>query len=191
MRSRARSSTSGSRRCRRPVSGAGAPSRSRSTARFASRPSALCATQSVVLRALMLGLTVALAALCGSASSGTAATPSLDTARGKALRSQGSAPMRTAAIVLDVRTGTPVYAFNSTASLLPASVEKLAVSYTALRVLGPRFRFRTELVGVGGRTGRVWHGSLGLVGYGDPTLTPADLNRIARRFADTGDRKST
>ena|SRR6187200_2315526 len=138
------------------------------------------------MRALTFVLTVALAALGGSAASGTAAAPSLNTALGNALRSKGIAPTRTAAIVLDVRTGTPVYAFNSTASLLPASVEKLAVSYTALRVLGPRFRFRTELVGVGARTGRVWHGSLGLVGYGDPTLTPADLNRIARRFADTG-----
>ena len=138
------------------------------------------------MRALTLVLTVALAALGGSAASGTAAAPSLNTALGKALHSQGIAPTRTAAIVVDVRTGAPLYAFNSTASLLPASVEKLAVSYTALRVLGPRFRFRTELVGVGARTGRVWHGSLGLVGYGDPTLTPADLNRIARRFADTG-----
>ena len=117
------------------------------------------------MRALTLVLTVALAALGGSAASGTAAAPSLNTALGDALRSQGIAPRRTAAIVLDVRTGTPVYAFNSTASLLPASVEKLAVSYTALRVLGPQFRFRTELVGVGARTGRVWHGSLGLVGY--------------------------
>jgi D-alanyl-D-alanine carboxypeptidase/D-alanyl-D-alanine-endopeptidase (penicillin-binding protein 4) len=139
-----------------------------------------------VIRALTLALIAAVAALGGSTSSGTAATPSLDTALGKALHSRGIAPTRTAAIVLDVRTGAPLYAFNSTASLLPASVEKLAVSYTALRVLGPRFRFRTELVGVGARSGRVWHGSLGLVGYGDPTLTPADVNRIARRFADTG-----
>jgi len=90
------------------------------------------------MRALTFVLTVALAALGGSAASGTAAAPSLNTALGNALRSQGIAPTRTAAIVLDVRTGTPVYAFNSTASLLPASVEKLAVSYTALRVLGPR-----------------------------------------------------
>jgi D-alanyl-D-alanine carboxypeptidase/D-alanyl-D-alanine-endopeptidase (penicillin-binding protein 4) len=139
-----------------------------------------------VIRALTLVLTVALAALCGSATSGTAATPTLSTALGKALHSQGIAPTRTAAIVLDVRTGAPLYAFNSTASLVPASVEKLAVSYAALRVLGPQFRFRTELVGVGARSGHVWHGSLGLVGYGDPTLTPRDLNRIARRFADTG-----
>ena len=136
--------------------------------------------------ALALVVTTVLAVLCGSTNAGTAATPSLNAALGKALRSQGIAPTRTAAIVLDVRSGAPLFAYNSTASLLPASVEKLAVSYAALRVLGPRFRFRTELVGVGSRSGRVWHGSLGLVGYGDPTLMRADLERIARRFAATG-----
>jgi D-alanyl-D-alanine carboxypeptidase/D-alanyl-D-alanine-endopeptidase (penicillin-binding protein 4) len=113
----------------------------------------------------------------------------MNTALGKALRSPGIARTATAAIVLDVRTGTPLFAYNSTASLLPASVEKLAVSYAALRVFGPRFRFRTELVGVGSRSGRVWHGSLGLVGYGDPTLTRMDLERLARRFAATGIRR--
>jgi serine-type D-Ala-D-Ala carboxypeptidase/endopeptidase (penicillin-binding protein 4) len=35
----------------------------------------------------------------------------------------------------------------------------------------------------------VWHGNLVLVGYGDPTLTGADLERLARRFADTGVRR--
>jgi len=110
-------------------------------------------------------------------------------ALGKALRAQGIAPNRTAAIAVDAHSGATLYTYNSTASLLPASAEKLAVSYTALRVLGPRFRFRTELVGVGSRTGRVWHGALGLVGYGDPTLTPKDLDRLARRFAATGIRR--
>jgi D-alanyl-D-alanine carboxypeptidase/D-alanyl-D-alanine-endopeptidase (penicillin-binding protein 4) len=139
-----------------------------------------------VKHTLALVCATLVAALCGSAAAGSAAPRSLDTALAKALRSPGIAPARTGAIVLDVRTGAPVFAYNSAASLLPASVEKLAVSYSALRVLGPRFRFRTELVGVGWRSGRVWHGSLGLVGYGDPTLTRADLERIARRFAATG-----
>ena len=113
----------------------------------------------------------------------------MDGPLGRALRAQGIAPDRTAAIVVDAGTGATLYAHNSTASLLPASVEKLAVSFTALHVLGPRFRFRTELVGVGSRSGRVWHGNLVLVGYGDPTLTRADLERLARRFADTGIRR--
>ena len=134
-----------------------------------------------------LALMAVLVSLGSSAAPGTAAAPSLDAALGKALRAPGIATARTGAIVVDADTGATLYAHNSTASLLPASVEKLAVSYTALHVLGPGFRFRTELVGVGLRSGRVWHGSLGLVGYGDPTLRRADLDRLARRFADTRD----
>lgn len=34
--------------------------------------------------------------------------------------------------------------------------------------------------------GDTWSGNLWLVGYGDPTLTVADVERMARRFADTG-----
>ena len=61
-----------------------------------------------------------------------------------ALRSQGIAPTRTAAIVLDVRTGAPLYAFNSTASLLPASVEKLAVSFSKGCYLGQEVVYMLE-----------------------------------------------
>ena len=63
------------------------------------------------------------------------------------------------------------------------------MSLAALEVLGPRFRFRTEVVGVGARRGRVWRGSLWLVGYGDPTLAVPDLERLARSFAATGIRR--
>ncbi len=54
---------------------------------------------------------------------------------------------------------------------------------------GPRFRFRTEVVGVGTRSGRVWNGNLWLVGFGDPTLDRRDLDRLAQRFAATGIRR--
>ena len=56
-------------------------------------------------------------------------------------------------------------------------------------MLGPRFRFRTELVGAGSRAGDTWRGNLWLVGYGDPTLTRADLEQLVRRFAATGIRR--
>jgi serine-type D-Ala-D-Ala carboxypeptidase/endopeptidase (penicillin-binding protein 4) len=132
---------------------------------------------------------VGLALPAASASTAPAAPPGLDLALAGALRAPGIAADRTAAIAVDVRTGETIYAKNSARSLLPASAEKLAVSFTALEVLGPQFRFRTEVVGAGARSGRVWHGDLGLVGYGDPTLTGADLDRLARRFAATGIRR--
>jgi D-alanyl-D-alanine carboxypeptidase/D-alanyl-D-alanine-endopeptidase (penicillin-binding protein 4) len=115
-----------------------------------------------------------------------AASEDLQSALAKALRAPGIEQRATAALVIDLRTGATVFASNADASLLPASAEKLPVSFAALRVLGPRFRFRTEVVATGRRTGRVWRGNVWLVGYGDPTLTLADLDRLARRFAATG-----
>jgi D-alanyl-D-alanine carboxypeptidase/D-alanyl-D-alanine-endopeptidase (penicillin-binding protein 4) len=132
-----------------------------------------------------LAAAIAVAALLGTTAS-TAAAPSIDLALGQALRSPGIAPGQTAAIAIDLRSGETVYSQNSSRGLLPASAEKLSVSFTALHVLGPRFRFRTELVGTGHRAGRVWKGDLFLVGYGDPTLDRSDLDRLARRFAATG-----
>lgn len=106
-----------------------------------------------------------------------------------ALRAPGISPRRTGALVIDLRTGATVYSQNARTSLVPASAEKLAVSFTALKVLGPRYRFRTEVVGAGRRDGRVWKGNLWLVGFGDPTLERADLDRLARKFAATGIRR--
>ncbi len=117
------------------------------------------------------------------------ATPALDRALGRALATPNVDPARTGALAVDLSTGAVVFQSNADRGLVPASAEKLAVSFTALRVLGPRFRFRTEVVGVGSRSGRVWRGDLGLVGFGDPTLTIADLDRLARRFAATGIRR--
>ena len=102
------------------------------------------------------------------------------------MQAPGIAASQTAAIAVDLRSGETLFSQNGRRGLLPASVEKLSVSFTALHVLGPRFRFRTELVGKGRRSGGTWRGDLFLVGYGDPTLDGSDLDRLARRFADTG-----
>jgi D-alanyl-D-alanine carboxypeptidase/D-alanyl-D-alanine-endopeptidase (penicillin-binding protein 4) len=139
------------------------------------------------VRALVVAALAAV--LCTSVSPTQAASSSLGTALARALRTPGVTPSRTAAIAVDLRTGQTVFAQNSRTSLLPASVEKLGVAFTALHVLGPSFRFHTEVVGVGSRTGRAWNGNLMLVGCGDPTLTRADLNRLARRVATTGIRR--
>jgi D-alanyl-D-alanine carboxypeptidase/D-alanyl-D-alanine-endopeptidase (penicillin-binding protein 4) len=139
----------------------------------------------VTLAVLALGV----AATGATASKTAAASHDLDAALARALKAPGVDPRRTGAIVLDVRTGETVYSSNARLSLLPASAEKLAVSFSALHILGPGFRFRTEVLASGSRRGRVWDGNLWLVGFGDPTLTSADLNRLARRFAATGIRR--
>jgi serine-type D-Ala-D-Ala carboxypeptidase/endopeptidase (penicillin-binding protein 4) len=129
---------------------------------------------------------VALVTALGTGSTTTAAPHDLEATLAEALRAPGIDQRHAAAIAVDLRTGQTVYSSNARLSLHPASTEKLPVSFTALRVLGPRYRFRTEVVGFGSRSGRVWKGNLWLVGFGDPTLGRTDLDRLARKFAATG-----
>jgi len=98
----------------------------------------------------------------------------------------------TGAIAVDLATGKAVYAHNAGASFLPASNEKLALSYAALVVLGPGYRLRTEVLGDGHlRDGVVWEGDLILSGHGDPTLDGAALLELARRLRAEGIRRVT
>ncbi len=143
---------------------------------------------------LVLAVVVA-AALAASATSSTAgpraASPALWSKLDRALQAPDVGRARTAALAVDLETGQVVYQWNADRSLLPASAEKLAIAFAALRVLGPRFRFRTTLVGSGERRGRAWHGNLVLVGGGDPTLALDDLDRLARAVARSGIRRVT
>ena len=94
-------------------------------------------------------------------------------------------------VVVDLDSGKTVFARNPDLPLAPASNEKLALTYAALKELGPDFEFRTEVVGVGWQDGAVWHGSLVLKGYGDPTLSSGGLKRLANQLARTGIRQVT
>lgn len=120
-----------------------------------------------------------------------AARPELAVALGHALSAPDVDPGRTAALAVDVRTGEVVYQANPGLALAPASAEKLTVSFVALRLLGPGFRFRTEVAGAGELVSRAWQGDLFLVGFGDPTLAPADLDALAGDIAAWGIRRVT
>jgi D-alanyl-D-alanine carboxypeptidase/D-alanyl-D-alanine-endopeptidase (penicillin-binding protein 4) len=136
----------------------------------------------LVLAAILLAIFVPSA----TASERETAPGNLEYSLARSLRAPGLDPRRTGAIAIDLRTGETVFSQNTRLSLLPASAEKLAVSFAALRVLGPGFRFRTEVMASGTRSGGVWRGNLWLVGFGDPTFAQADLDRLARKFATTG-----
>ncbi len=135
---------------------------------------------------MFAALVVAVSVPAATASARDAAPRDLETVLARSLRAPGLDPRRTGAIAIDLRTGKTMFSQNTRLSLLPASAEKLAVSFTALRMLGPKFRFRTEVMASGTRSGRVWKGNLWLVGFGDPTFGQADLDRLARKFATTG-----
>ena len=121
------------------------------------------------------------------ASPARAADPTLTARLDRALKVPHVDPSRTAALAVDLRTGAVVYARNQSLALLPASNQKLPVAYAALSLLGPGYRFHTEVVGSGTLVGDVWHGDLWLRGFGDPTLEPADLDALAAEVAVLGD----
>ncbi len=125
-------------------------------------------------------LSLALAAAAGAVSH--ALEPRLD----RALRVPHVSPAASAAFAIDLDTGEAIYSRNASLSLLPASNEKLAVTYAALTALGPSFQIETDVLGAGQQTSSTWQGDLILKGYGDPTLTPSDLTVLARQVRAAG-----
>jgi len=115
-----------------------------------------------------------------------AAAASLSSALAHALRVPHVSLASTGAVVLDLDTGATIYSRNANLSLLPASNEKLAVTYAALTALGPDFTIETDVLGEGQQSGATWQGSLVLKGYGDPTLSSADLAALARQVRASG-----
>jgi D-alanyl-D-alanine carboxypeptidase/D-alanyl-D-alanine-endopeptidase (penicillin-binding protein 4) len=101
------------------------------------------------------------------------------------------AATRSAAIAYDLASGEVVFARNPARSLAPASTAKLPLAYVLLTTLGPSFRMQTEVLGRGEQRGAVWDGDLVLVGRGDPTLSSADLARLAATVRATGIRRVT
>jgi D-alanyl-D-alanine carboxypeptidase/D-alanyl-D-alanine-endopeptidase (penicillin-binding protein 4) len=109
----------------------------------------------------------------------------------RALHARHVSPARTGAVVIDLRTGSTLFAHNAQLPLRPASNEKLATTYAALTALGPSFRIETDVLGEGQQSGTTWQGDLVLKGYGDPGLSGAQLGSLARQVAATGIRHVT
>lgn len=83
----------------------------------------------------------------------------------------GDSGSDTGALVVDMTTGKTLFAYKSRTGFLPASVEKLYTTSTALLKFGPNAKLMTRVFGVGwlGSKG-TWHGTLFLKGEGDPTF---------------------
>ena len=142
----------------------------------------------MIRRALLLAVA---AITCAAATTATAAAPPLELRLTRALTAPSLSLGRTAALAVDVATGTTIYAHNSSLPVAPASNEKIPVSWAALTSLGAGYRFHTEVYGTGTRAGATWDGDLILKGFGDPTLSTADLNRLAGSIAGRGIRTVT
>lgn len=81
-------------------------------------------------------------------------------------------------LVIDRTTGQTLFSLNPAVQRLPASVEKLYTTTTALLRYGARTRLATDVYGMGSRdsTG-VWDGNLYLRGGGDPTFGSQSFDR--------------
>jgi D-alanyl-D-alanine carboxypeptidase/D-alanyl-D-alanine-endopeptidase (penicillin-binding protein 4) len=122
-------------------------------------------------------MVVAFGVLVTFTSSGLAAqTPqqALDSALSKRLAQAGKA---SGAYVVDLSTGQVLYSARSTTGRLPASVEKLYTTSTALLRYGPAATLTTAILGTGYLDSTsVWHGTLYLRGGGDPTFGSASFD---------------
>ena len=141
-------------------------------------------------RLALVGLLCVLLARAASHSA-DAGSGDLSARLSKSLRSPYLALDRTGAIAMDAATGEVLFSHNATLPLVPASNEKLPVAWTALILLGPSYRFHTDVLGTGQRIGATWDGDLFIEGNGDPTLTAADVGRLAAKVRAFGIRRVT
>jgi len=85
-----------------------------------------------------------------------------------AINGQGG---KNSALVIDETTGQTLWQYNVAVARLPASVEKLYTTSTALLEFGPDATFETRVLGTGTLLANgTWDGTLYLKGGGDPTF---------------------
>jgi D-alanyl-D-alanine carboxypeptidase/D-alanyl-D-alanine-endopeptidase (penicillin-binding protein 4) len=139
------------------------------------------------VRRSFAGLAVLLAVAAPVASAATpGGSAALQHKLAVALRVPHVLPARSAALAVDLSSGEVVYTQNGARPLEPASNEKLPVTYAALSLLGPTYRFETDVMGEGSQDGAVWNGALVLKGGGDPTLTHWSLLALAKQVRSAG-----
>jgi len=81
--------------------------------------------------------------------------------------------------VVDLDTGEEVYAHDADAALNPASTMKVVTSATALKVLGPSYRFTTDVYTDGHvDAAGTLKGNLYVEGHGDPTMVVEKLWKL-------------
>lgn len=94
-------------------------------------------------------------------------------------------------VVSDAKTGQTLYQRNGDGRLVPASSTKLLTSTAAMALLGPDYRYSTDVFADGSRHGSVLKGDLYLRGTGDPTMLAEDYDRLAASVAAAGIQRVT
>lgn len=125
------------------------------------------AISATLAASLTLLASVALGASPPAASAATSPQQSLLGTLNNGMRAAGSF---SGAYVQDLTTDQTLYANNASTSRLPASVEKLFTTSTALLDFGPNATLTTSILGLGHEAGGTFTGTLYLRGGGDPTF---------------------
>ena len=68
----------------------------------------------------------------------------------------------------------------------PASTIKLLTTLVALDILGPKYRWKTELFTDGAIKNGTLKGNIYFVGHGDPKWIPEELDRLTKQLRDLG-----
>ena len=135
----------------------------------------------------MLVLLVAAAVLAASAPPPNAAD--IAALRRIVAKIDATHPMNTGTLgvaVVEADNGKTLFEQDANKEFAPASNFKLLDAATALAYLGPRFRFRTELLARGSVSNGVLDGDLILRGGGDPILSRADLAQAVKTVEAAG-----
>ncbi len=131
-----------------------------------------------VAAVVVIGVVLGAAATASLAAAATQKAKTAQKALVQALRQGlGQVGSVTGAEVLDLNTGQVLFASKAGVRRLPASVEKLYTTSTALVEFGPTATLTTNIYGRGAlaKNGS-WHGTLYLKGGGDPSFGTASFD---------------
>jgi len=103
-----------------------------------------------------------------------------------ALHASGLPPSAFAIVVQPVRGTGLRLALNDATPMRPASTLKLVTTYAALELLGPAYRWRTDVFASGALHGETLEGDLLIRGGGDPKLVVENLWLLVQRVRGYG-----
>jgi serine-type D-Ala-D-Ala carboxypeptidase/endopeptidase (penicillin-binding protein 4) len=108
----------------------------------------------------------------------------------RAALAQARVPMSAVSILVEpADAGPPVLVHRISVAMNPASVMKLVTTYAGLDLLGPAFRFHTDVLYTGELANGILTGDLVLRGGGDPKLTYDRLWQLAHQLRSRGVRE--
>lgn len=99
--------------------------------------------------------------------------------RKQAIQGQIASLVDKGSVVLYNQAGEPVIEINPDEMLMPASILKILTARVAFDVLGPDYRFKTDIY-------RNADGAFAVKGWGDPYLISEELDTISTRLAQRG-----